>query len=65
MNPRVKRLLMGLGGASAAFLAALAAMANGTELTMSQIGQIPIYSWVAVLCGFVSGYLNGEDVKNV
>ena len=65
MNPRVKRLLMGLAGATTAFIAALGAMEHGTELLISQIGQIPIVSWVAVMGGFITGYLNGENVKNV
>lgn len=65
MTPRVKRLLLGLMGAITALGAALGAMDGGTVLLLNQVGLIPLVSWVMVFGGFITGYLNGEKIKDV
>lgn len=61
LSPIWKRIGLGLIGFLAALAAALAALEGGSAMTLSQMGQIPLLSWILALGAFMTGVIGKHD----
>lgn len=61
MSPLVKKLMYGFMGFLAAMASALAASDGGTTMTISQVGSIPLLSWILALGAFFAGVMGKHD----
>ena len=60
MNEKLKRVLFFLGGFMFAFTSALSTMPGGLDLTLAQVGQVPLIAWGLSIGGGITAALNGK-----
>lgn len=62
MNSTLKRLGLGLIGFVSAMSAALAAMENSNAMTLGQILEVPLQSWLLAIGAFMTGVIGRHEV---
>lgn len=60
MNDMISRILMFFGGFVLAFGSSLSTLPGGAELTLVQIGQVPLLAWVLATGAGIVSALDGK-----